>query len=73
MIDVKKDCFAYIKKGNKEECHALTELDCKNCRFYKSKYEVENNPFYAKSYVSKEEHQKEMKKRNIKEEQVKWD
>lgn len=31
---LKKDCFAYISKY---QCNALIEVDCNNCKFYKSK------------------------------------
>ena len=34
---VKRDCFAYKKKGSVEKCAALKDLYCKNekCGFYK--------------------------------------
>lgn len=37
--EIKKDCFAYTKRGNTEKCAALKELYCKKevCKFYKSK------------------------------------
>lgn len=67
-----EDCFAFKKVGRKCECHALIELNCKNCRFYKLKSEVKNNPFYAQSFKNPVEHKAAMKKKNIKEDQVLW-
>jgi len=34
----KKDCFAYIRA---ETCGALSHMKCKNCSFYKNKFEVD--------------------------------
>jgi hypothetical protein len=31
---MKKDCFAFVSKY---KCNALVTIDCKNCRFYKTK------------------------------------
>lgn len=67
-----EDCFAFKRIGKKCECHALIELNCNNCRFYKNKNEVKNNPFYAKSFKSAVEHKNVMKRKNIKEDQVLW-
>ncbi len=67
-----EDCFAFKKVGRKCECHALIELNCKNCRFYKNKNAVKNNPYYAASFKSAVEHKRVMKQKNIKEDQVLW-
>lgn len=69
MTEYKKNCFAFCREGR---CHALVEMDCKNCRFYKPMKSVKNNPFYAKSYLSPDAHKRDMKKYNIKEDVVKW-
>lgn len=35
---MKQDCFAFISKY---KCNALITIDCKNCRFYKTKKQYE--------------------------------
>lgn len=35
-VKMKKDCFGYKNTNGKETCRALTKIDCKGCRFYKS-------------------------------------
>lgn len=34
---MKKDCFAFVSKY---KCNALISIDCKNCRFYKTKQQL---------------------------------
>lgn len=34
---MKKDCFAFVSKY---KCNALISIDCKNCRFYKTKEQL---------------------------------
>lgn len=45
-----KKCFAKKDDGT---CNALTECDCKGCKFYKPKIEIKNNIFYPYSFTSK--------------------
>lgn len=68
----KKECFAYCEKNGKPYCNALTECECKDCRFFTEKSKVKNNPYYAFSYEDKAEHLKEVKEKKIKEECVIW-
>lgn len=35
---IKIDCFSYKKE--KEECNALNELNCDNCKFYKTREQI---------------------------------
>ena len=67
-----EDCFAFKKNGQKCECHALVEINCKNCRFYKSRREVKRNPYYAICYDSPVEHNIVLKRKYINEDQVLW-
>lgn len=48
---IKKDCFAYMRKG---ECGVLTELVCinKKCSFYKTQEDFEEG------LISNDKHQK---------------
>jgi len=40
----KVDCFAYINLNNGvSKCDCLKEINCKGCKFYKSKDDVKNN------------------------------
>lgn len=40
---IKEDCFAfYDTDDDMFDCSALTALDCKNCKFYKSNYQFIN-------------------------------
>ena len=47
MLEPKTDCFAYEKGyflGSEYEiCNALNKLNCRKCRFYKSKEEYKRN------------------------------
>lgn len=67
---IKKDCFAYKETNNKPTCHALTELDCKNCRFYKKREHIKNNPFYAYSYTDIGHFKYDINKHKIKEQDI---
>lgn len=74
MDDILKDkleCFARIDKDN---CNALIKKDCENCKFYKHRLRIKNNPFYAYSYEeeNKERFIKDVKRRQIKPEQIIW-
>ena len=35
---INTDCFSYKKE--KEECNALNELNCDNCKFYKTREQI---------------------------------
>lgn len=69
-MKIKKDCFAYIEEKN--ECNALTEIECEKCPFYKNRNKIKNNPFYAYSYDNKKKHKRDMEKTKIKKSQVIW-
>ena len=54
-------------------CHALVEIDCEKCSFYKTIDKIKDNPFYPDSYSDKGKLNYDMKKRKIKkEEQLSW-
>ena len=42
---MKRDCFAFVSKYN---CSALISIDCKNCRFYKTKEQLKKEKENAK-------------------------
>lgn len=69
MIEDKKCCFARI---NDTTCNALTKKECKNCKFYKHRGAIRNNPFYAFSYDDMKKLKKDIEKRGINIEQVIW-
>lgn len=66
-MPIKSNCFA-ARQDNK--CHALNELDCTGCRFYKHKKEIKDNPFYKFSWKNKEQMKKIIKKNYITENQI---
>lgn len=68
----KKNCFAYCEKKDKTYCNALSECECEGCRFFTEKAKVKNNPYYAYSYENKAQHLKDIKNKNIKEDQILW-
>lgn len=39
MKDYRSDCFAYIKRG---KCRVLTEWNCPDCPFYKTKSQYDD-------------------------------
>lgn len=57
-MSLQKYCFAYYEKDNKPKCNALNEIDCTNCKFFKKKAQIKDNPFYAYSFKTKEEYEK---------------
>lgn len=61
------ECFA---RRDEVSCNALTEKACCNCKFYKHRSKIKNNPFYAYSYEDKERFIKDVKRRQIKPEQI---
>lgn len=58
----KTNCFAYI---NNHRCHALDTKNCVNCKFYKDREEIKNNPFYPFSYKSLEEYKEARKNKKL--------
>lgn len=72
-MSVKKDCFAYCKKKGKYVCNALEDLCCEDCRFYKKRSEIKENPYYAYSYKDSAKHKEDIKKKNINKEAVVWE
>lgn len=56
---IKTDCFAYKNENDIEECYALNELNCENCKFYKHRDKVKNNIFYPDSFENEEKYIKE--------------
>lgn len=58
----KKSCFAWI---DNEKCNALTEKECKNCKFYKKRKAIKNNPYYPYSYKSMKDFETDLKKYNL--------
>lgn len=73
MSEMKKDCFAFCKKKGKNVCNVLEDLSCEDCRFYKNRNEIKNNPYYAFSYKDKLKHKEDVKKMNIKKEAIVWE
>lgn len=67
---IKDNCFAYNSKNR--SCHALKEIDCRHCKFYKHRKEIKNNPFYGYSWKNKEEHARIMEEKQISKELVLW-
>lgn len=64
---MENNCFANRKDGT---CHALTEKQCNNCKFYKHKAKVKNNPFYEWSYKNKERFKNDKRSRKIPDEYI---
>lgn len=62
MGDVKTNCFAYM---NKHRCNALDKINCENCKFFKERTEIRNNPFYPYSYDSYREFEKDLKSKRL--------
>ena len=60
-------CFAEVDSFT---CHALTERHCIDCKFYKTKREIVDNPFYEFSYRNKDKIKNIKKRYYIREEQV---
>lgn len=48
---MKKDCFAYQKRGGKAECRALTKIKCKGCNFYKTEEQASKDREKATTIV----------------------
>ena len=46
MNEYKTSCFAYLNQSGKPICRALTKIDCKDCKFYKSRAQFENGNEY---------------------------
>lgn len=63
MIEDKVNCFARIDENT---CNALIKKECKNCKFYKHRAMIKNNPFYAYSYDDVKQLKKDINKRGIK-------
>lgn len=64
------ECFA---RRDEFSCNALTEKGCCNCKFYKHRSKIKNNPFYAYSYENKDRFMKDVKRYHIKQEQIIWE
>lgn len=62
-MPIKENCFAY--DNNRKRCHALKELDCTSCHFYKNKKEIVDNPFYKYSWKNEYKIQRIIKKYKI--------
>lgn len=62
---IKKDCFAYKEIECRPECHALREMDCTICKFYKPRKSITNNPYYGYSYKDKKQLEEDIRKRQI--------
>lgn len=58
MNNDRRDCFAYRNDGKERYCNCLTNINCKNCSFYKNRNEVKNNIFYPESFKSEEMYKK---------------
>lgn len=42
--DVKKDCFGhFVTQSGKVQCSALKEMDCKECKFYRTQDDYNKN------------------------------
>lgn len=35
--EYKKSCFAYVEKNGYCKCSALMDIECQNCKFYRTK------------------------------------
>lgn len=46
MNEYKTSCFAYLNQFGKPICKALTKIDCRDCKFYKSRSQFEDGDKY---------------------------
>lgn len=61
------ECFARIGSNY---CNVLNEKKCKGCKFFKPKSEIKNNPYYAYSYDTPEQHAKDVERYKINPEDI---
>jgi len=54
LSEVRKDCFAYGQNEN-AKCAILYKKECKNCKFYKTKKQFEEDMKKSQNYDIKEE------------------
>lgn len=57
--EIKEDCFGFVRYS--KTCNVLSKIDCRNCRFYKTKDQIKNNVFYPWSYSNKRDYIRDKK------------
>lgn len=56
----REDCFAFEIRRSRAVCNALTELNCTNCKFYKTEdeYKKELKKYGMQDHASKKKYDK---------------